>query len=135
MSAWYDKHYDDLDAFLKPYEWNFNLPRFFDGFFGQDRTWVAGALKAVLPAGRLTDEEISEAAYSLSFYDQHSTLDLDKARHGIIIAEKSLQDMERTKHDDPEIPTDEEEGYIRQMMAEENERQEEAEKAAKEHTD
>lgn len=94
MSAWYDKHYDDLNAFLKPYEWNFNLPRFIDGFFGQSRTWVEGVLKAVLPAGRLTDEEISDVAYSLSFYDQHHTLNLEKARAGHIKVKQSLQTME-----------------------------------------
>jgi hypothetical protein len=101
MSAWYDKHYDDLNAFLKPYEWNFNLPRFIDGFFGgHDRTWISGVLKAVLPAGRLTDEEISDVAYSLSFYEQHHTLNLEKARARHIQVEQSLQDMKSIVHTD-----------------------------------
>jgi hypothetical protein len=95
MPVWYDKHYDNLNAFLKPYEWNFNLPRFIDGFFGgHDRTWISGVLKAVLPAGRLTDEEISDVAYSLSFYEQHHTLNLEKARAGYIKAEQSFQPMD-----------------------------------------
>jgi hypothetical protein len=94
MPQWYDVHYANLDKFFKEYEWNWNLPKFFDGFFDQDRTWVAGALKAVLPAGRLTDAEISEVAYSLWGYAQHNTLDLDKARDRRIIMEQSLQNLQ-----------------------------------------
>ena len=93
MSQWYDVHYANLDKFFKEYEWNWNLPKFFDGFFDQDRTWVAGALKAVLPAGRLTDEEISEVAYSLWGYAQHHTLDLDQARKSQIMVDKSVQTL------------------------------------------
>lgn len=76
MSAFIDQ-YKALDEFFKPYEWNFNLPRFVYSFFDQDRTWVAGALKAVLPAGRLTDEEIHEVAYSLWGYAQHHNLNIE----------------------------------------------------------
>ena len=94
MPQWYDVHYANLDKFFKEYEWNWNLPKFFDGFFDQDRTWVAGALKAVLPAGRLTDAEIGEVAYSLWGYAQHNTLDLDKARDRRIMMEQSLQNLE-----------------------------------------
>jgi len=100
MSVWYGNHYANLDDFLKPFEWNFNLPRFFEGFFGQDRTWVAGALKAVLPAGRLTDEEISDVAYSLSYYDQHHTLDLDNARSRYKEAKHRVRAMKSIKHMD-----------------------------------
>ena len=71
-----DSH-DKLDEFLKPYEWNWNLPRFVTEFFGHDRTWVAGALKAVLPDGKLTDEEIYDAAYSLWGYAQHHKLNFE----------------------------------------------------------
>ena len=92
MSA-FAKHYEALDEFFKPYEWNWNLPKFFNSFFDQDRTWVAGALKAVLPAGRLTDEEISDVAYSLWGYAQHHTLNLDQARNSKIIADQSLQTL------------------------------------------
>ena len=90
MTDWTYIHYANLDAFFKPYEWNWNLPKFFDSFFDQDRTWVAGALKAVLPAGRLTDEEIQEVAYSLWGYAQHHTLDLDRARDAHVNMEDSL---------------------------------------------
>ena len=100
MSAFFTKHYEALDEFFKPYEWNWNLPKFFDGFFDQDRTWVAGALKAVLPAGRLTDEEISEVAYSLWGYAQHNTLDLDRARNRKIIADQSIQTLFFTENTD-----------------------------------
>lgn len=75
----YISHYNALDELLKPYEWNWNLPRFVNEFFGQDRAWVFGALKAVLPAGRLTDEEIREVAHSLWGYGQHHTLNLEAA--------------------------------------------------------
>jgi hypothetical protein len=92
MSAFIDP-YKALDEFFKPYEWNFNLPKFISSFFDQDRTWVAGALKAVLPAGRLTDEEISEVAYSLWGYAQHHTLDLDQARKSQIMVDKSVQTL------------------------------------------
>ena len=92
MSAFIDP-YKALDEFFKPYEWNFNLPKFISSFFDQDRTWVAGALKAVLPAGRLTDEEISEVAYSLWGYAQHHTLDLDKARSRQIMVDQSVQTL------------------------------------------
>ena len=97
MSAFFTKHYEALDEFFKPYEWNWNLPKFFDSFFDQDRTWVAGALKAVLPAGRLTDEEISEVAYSLWGYAQHHTLDLDQAR----AARVKVQQIIRVRDDEP----------------------------------
>lgn len=99
MSA-FTEHYKALDEFFKPYEWNWNLPKFFDGFFDQDRTWVAGALKAVLPAGRLTDKEISEVAYSLWGYAQHNTLDLDQARNSKIIADQSIQTLFFTENTD-----------------------------------
>lgn len=103
MSQWYDVHYANLDKFFKEYEWNWNLPKFFNSFFDQDRTWVAGALKAVLPAGRLTDEEISEVAYSLWGYAQHHTLDLDRTQARYKMMEKSLQGAD----DDPtEVHTD-----------------------------
>jgi len=65
MPQWYDVHYANLDKFFKDYEWNWNLPKFMEGFFGEDRTWVAGALKAVLPAGRLTDEEIRGCVFPM----------------------------------------------------------------------
>jgi hypothetical protein len=91
MSSWWKNHYSNLDKFFKEYEWNLNLPKFMETFFGQDRTWVAGALKAVLPAGRLTDEEISEVAYSLWGYAQHHTLDLEKATARLIAMEQSLK--------------------------------------------
>jgi len=94
MPQWYDVHYANLDKFFKDYEWNWNLPKFFDSFFDQDRTWVAGVLKAVLPAGRLTDEEISEVAYSLWGYAQHHTLDLEKVRDRRIMMEQNLQNMD-----------------------------------------
>jgi len=94
MPEWYDNHYANLDKFFKDYEWNWNLPKFFDGFFDQDRTWVAGALKAVLPAGRLTDEEISEVAYSLWGYAQHHTLDLTKATSHKFRVEQSLHQID-----------------------------------------
>jgi hypothetical protein len=94
MSAWYDNHYANLDKFFKEYEWNWNLPKFFGGFFDQDRTWVAGALKAVLPAGRLTDEEISEVAYSLWGYAQHHTLDLEKVTARRIAMEQSIKETD-----------------------------------------
>jgi hypothetical protein len=95
MSPWWKKHYENLDEFFEPYtSWNLYLPKFFDGFFGQDRTWVAGALKAVLPAGRLTDEEISEVAYSLWGYAQHHTLDLEKATARIIAVEERFQNLD-----------------------------------------
>ena len=97
MKAWYDNHYANLDKFFKPYEWNWNLPKFIESFFDQDRTWVAGALKAVLPAGRLTDEEIQQVAYSLWGYAQHHTLDLDKARSIHMVVEQSF----RGKDDEP----------------------------------
>ena len=97
MTLWYNNHYAKLDEFFKPYEWNFNLPKFIERFFDQDRTWVAGALKAVLPAGRLTDEEISQVAYSLWGYAQHHTLDLDRARAAHIKVEQSF----RQKDDEP----------------------------------
>jgi hypothetical protein len=71
-------HYKALDDFFKPYEWNWYLPKFVESFFDQDRTWVAGALKAVLPAGRLTDAEIHDVAYSLWGYAQHHNLALEK---------------------------------------------------------
>jgi hypothetical protein len=99
MSAFIDQ-YKELDDFFKPYEWNFNLPKFISSFFDQDRTWVAGALKAVLPAGRLTDAEISDIAYSLWGYAQHHTLDLDRARARHIQVEQSLQDMKSIVHTD-----------------------------------
>lgn len=92
MSAFFG-HYKELDDFFKLYEWNWNLPKFISSFFDQDRTWVAGALKAVLPAGRLTDEEIADVAYSLWGYGQHHTLNLDQARAGKIIANQSLQTL------------------------------------------
>jgi hypothetical protein len=99
MSA-FTKHYEALDEFFKPYEWNWNLPKFLYSFFDQDRTWVAGALKAVLPAGRLTDEEISEAAYSLWGYAQHHTLDLDKARASHIMVDQIVQTIYSIEHTD-----------------------------------
>lgn len=103
MSQWYDVHYANLDKFFKEYEWNWNLPKFFNSFFDQDRTWVAGALKAVLPAGRLTDEEIKEVAYSLWGYAQHHNLDLDRTQARYKMLEKSLQGAD----DDPtEVHTD-----------------------------
>jgi len=91
MPQWYDVHYANLDKFFKDYEWNWNLPKFMESFFDNDRTWVAGALKAVLPAGRLTDEEISEVAYSLWGYAQHHTLDLEKATARRIAMEQSIK--------------------------------------------
>lgn len=94
---WYYKHYANLDAFFEPYKLNWNLPKFFDSFFDQDRTWVAGALKAVLPAGRLTDEEISQVAYSLWGYAQHHTLDLDQARATRV----KVQQIIRVRDDEP----------------------------------
>jgi hypothetical protein len=97
MSAFFG-HYKELDEFLKPWEWNWNLPAFIYGFFGQDRTWVAGALKAVLPAGRLTDEEIRDVAYSLWGYGQHHNLDLNESRKAYIMAEQALQRMEPITH-------------------------------------
>jgi hypothetical protein len=101
MPAWYGNHYMNLDEFLKPYEWNLNLPRFMSGFFGgHDRTWISGVLKAVLPAGRLTDEEISDVAYSLSFYEQHHTLDLDSARSRYKEAKQRVRAMKSIKHMD-----------------------------------
>jgi hypothetical protein len=92
MSAFIDS-YKALDEFFKPYEWNFNLPKFISSFFDQDRTWVAGALKAVLPAGRLTDEEISEVAYSLWGYAQHHTLNLDQECNSKIIEDQNIQTL------------------------------------------
>jgi len=100
MSTWHGNHYPNLDEFLGKYTDNQNLMRFFEGFFGQDRTWVAGALKAVLPAGRLTDEEISDVAYSLSYYDQHHTLDLDNARSRYKEAKQRVRAMKSIKHMD-----------------------------------
>ena len=94
MPQWYDVHYANLDKFFKDYEWNWNLPKFMEGFFDNDRTWVAGALKAVLPAGRLTDEEISEVAYSLWGYAQHHTLDLEKATARLIAVEQSIKETD-----------------------------------------
>ena len=91
MPQWYDVHYANLDKFFKEYELNLYLPKFIETFFGEDRTWVAGALKAVLPAGRLTDEEISEVAYSLWGYAQHHTLDLEKATARRIAMEQSIK--------------------------------------------
>jgi hypothetical protein len=93
MSAFFG-NYKELDDFFKMYEWNWNLPKFISSFFGQDRTWVAGALKAVLPAGRLTDEEISEVAYSLWGYAQHHTLDLDKVTARLIAVEEGFQNLD-----------------------------------------
>ena len=92
MSAFFG-NYKELDDFFKMYEWNWNLPKFISSFFGQDRTWVAGALKAVLPAGRLTDEEISQVAYSLWGYAQHHTLNLDQECSSKIIADQSIQTL------------------------------------------
>ena len=103
MTLWYNNHYAKLDKFFKQYEWNFNLPKFIESFFDRDRTWVAGALKAVLPAGRLTDEEISQVAYSLWGYAQHHTLDLDKARATHMVVEQSIRgtdDEPTTVHTD-----------------------------------
>ena len=94
MTLWYNNHYAKLDKFFKQYEWNFNLPKFIESFFDQDRTWVAGALKAVLPAGRLTDEEISQVAYSLWGYAQHHTLDLERARAAHVKVEQSFRGMD-----------------------------------------
>jgi len=103
MSAWWKNHYSNLDKFFKEYEWNWNLPKFVETFFGEDRIWVAGALKAVLPAGRLTDEEISEVAYSLWGYAQHHTLDLEKATAARVKMEQSLRGID----DEPtEVHTD-----------------------------
>lgn len=97
MKPWYEYHYANLDMVFKPYERNWNLPKFINSFFDQDRTWVAGALKAVLPAGRLTDEEISQVAYSLWGYAQHHTLDLERARSAHIKVEQII----RGKDDEP----------------------------------
>jgi hypothetical protein len=97
MSAFFG-HYKELDEFFKPYEWNWNLPKFIYGFFDQDRTWVAGALKAVLPAGRLTDEEIRNVAYSLWGYGQHHNLHLNESRNRQIMAEQALQHMQPITH-------------------------------------
>ena len=94
MTLWYNNHYAKLDKFFKQYEWNFNLPKFIESFFDRDRTWVAGALKAVLPAGRLTDEEISQVAYSLWGYAQHHTLDLERARSAHIKVEQIIRGMD-----------------------------------------
>jgi hypothetical protein len=41
----------------------------------------------------LTDEEISEVAYSLWGYAQHHTLDLDQARKSQIMVDKSVQTL------------------------------------------
>jgi len=65
-----------LDAFLKPYETNHNLPEFMN-FFGQDRFWVAGVLKQVLP--NVPQEALDSAAYELWSYAQTHKLNLDKA--------------------------------------------------------
>ena len=97
MSAFFG-HYKELDDFFRPYEWNWNLPKFIYGFFDQDRAWVAGALKAVLPAGRLTDEEIRDVAYSLWGYAQHHNLDLNESIKCRITAEQALQRMQPITH-------------------------------------
>jgi hypothetical protein len=94
MSAWWKNHYAKLDKFFKDYELNLYLPKFIESFFGADRIWVAGALKAVLPAGRLTDEEISEVAYSLWGYAQHHTLDLEKVTARRIAMEQSIKETD-----------------------------------------
>jgi len=46
---------ENLNTYFKGFEWNHNLPKFVENFFGNDRTWVMNALKCVLPK-TLTDE-------------------------------------------------------------------------------
>lgn len=101
---------ENLNTYFKGFEWNHNLPKFVENFFGNDRTWVMNALKCVLPK-TLTEEELQNAAYDLWSYAQHHSLDLEEHTSEKSI-EKSIQVLDEffdsVKHEDEEEEPEEE---------------------------
>ncbi len=62
-----------LDSYFTNFVSDPNFTTFMNGFFGQDKTWVKHALKAVLPEST-SDEVLTNAANSLANYKKQHTL-------------------------------------------------------------